>query len=133
MNPDGNFVRIFFLIVFIVAGIGSLVVSYLVDNNAMSFQVVGGFSIVMIVVLVALEYIKGVAEKIFGFVSSIIVLALWIFIVLPYVEVIPFVSLFASQSEFGNFIYGCIIGSVILLILMVGILTLVFNRLIDKF
>lgn len=46
---------------------------------------------------------------------------------------IPFISLFVDQTYFGNFIYGCILGSVILLILMVGVLTLVFNRLIDKF
>lgn len=46
---------------------------------------------------------------------------------------IPFISLFVDQTSFGNFIYGCILGSVILLILMVGVLTLVFNRLIDKF
>ena len=59
--------------------------------------------------------------------------ALWVFIVLPYVVIIPFGSIFADQSNFGIYIYSCILGTVVLLILLVGILTLVFNRLIDKY
>jgi hypothetical protein len=49
------------------------------------------------------------------------------------VEIIPFASLYADQNNFGIFIYICIVGTVILLIVLVGVLTLVFNQLIDKY
>ena len=98
-----------------------------------TFKVMGGFSMVMIALSLALEAIRESAQKIFGFTSTIIVICLWIFIILPYVELIPFASLFADQSNFGKFIFGCILGTVILLIFLVGILTLIFNRFIDKF
>ena len=87
----------------------------------------------MIFMMIAIEAIKDWGEQLFGFVSSIIVVALWVFIVLPYVEIIPFASMFADQTRFGIFVYICIIGTVILIIFLVGILTLVFNQLIDKY
>jgi hypothetical protein len=87
----------------------------------------------MIIMVFALESIREAANKIFGFISTIIVISLWLFIVLPYVEIIPFASLFADQNNFGKFIFGCILGTVVLLIFLVGILTLIFNRFIDKF
>jgi hypothetical protein len=62
-----------------------------------------------------------------------IVAALWIFIMFPYAVMIPFISIYIDQTKFGTFIYGCILATVVLLILMVGILTLVFNTLIDKY
>lgn len=46
---------------------------------------------------------------------------------------IPFTSIYVNQNSFGTFVYGCILGTVVLIIFMVGILTLIFNRLIDKY
>jgi hypothetical protein len=113
--------------------IGFLTAGFYFSYASTTFKVMGGFSILMIIILFALDNIRETANKIFGFVSSTIVISLWLFIVLPYVEIIPFVSIFADQTNFGNFIFGCIIGTVILLIFLVGVLTLIFNRFIDKF
>jgi hypothetical protein len=65
--------------------------------------------------------------------SPIIVIAFWLFIIFPYVVMIPFISIFVDQTRFGVFVYGCILATVVLLVLMVGILTLIFNKLIDKY
>jgi hypothetical protein len=112
---------------------GFLTAGFIFNFAATTFKVMGGFSILMIIMVFALESIREAANKIFGFISTIIVISLWLFIVLPYVEIIPFASLFADQNNFGKFIFGCILGTVVLLIFLVGILTLIFNRFIDKF
>ena len=130
---DGEYLRYFFFIGFLVISLGTLITGFIVTSGSTALKVVGGFSVVMMFVVVAIEVIKVIAAKIFGFVSSIIVCALWIFIIIPYVEIIPFTSLYADQTDFGIFIYICILGSIILLIFLVGVLTLVFNRLIDKY
>ena len=52
---------------------------------------------------------------------------------MPFVVVIPFASILADQTEFGQFIYACIIGTVVLLVLLVGVLTLIFNKLLGKY
>ena len=61
------------------------------------------------------------------------IITLWLFIIFPYVVMIPFVSIFVDQTRFGSFVYACILASVVLLIVMVGVLSLVFNKLLDKY
>jgi hypothetical protein len=133
VNSEGTTVRNIFLVLFSVIAALSLSTGFMFTWSGTYFKIVGGFNILMILVVIALESIKSVAVQIFGFVSSIIVISLWIFIIIPYVEIIPYVSIYVDQNKFGNFIYACILGSIILLVVLVGILTLVFNRLIDKY
>lgn len=118
---------------FILSGVGFLAAGFISTFGSTTFKFIGGFSVLMILILLALDSIREVAQKIFGFISTIMVISLWTFMILPYVEIIPFASLFADQSNFGQFIFGCILGTVVLLIFLVGILTLIFNRFIDKF
>lgn len=54
-------------------------------------------------------------------------------IVLPYVVVIPTASIYVDQSKFGSFIYQCILASALLLIVLVGIISMIFNILMNKF
>ena len=96
-------------------------------------KIMGGFSLIMVFIVIAFEALKSFAKNMFGFISSIIAIVIWIFIVFPYVVLIPFVSIYVDQTKFGTFVYGCILGTIVLLILLVGILTLLFNRLIDKY
>ena len=130
---NGEYLRIFFFAVFAIVGLFCLVFGFFVTTGSTTLKIIGGFSVAMLFVLAAVEVIKVLAEKIFSFVSPIMICAVWIFIVLPYAELIPFISIFVDQDTFGIFIYACILGSIVLLILLVGILTLVFNRLIDKY
>lgn len=84
--PEGYTVRNIFLVVFLTASISTLALAFKLEGAAeTTLKIVGGFSMVMVVVLVGLEAIRGAGEKIFGFISSVIVVSLWVFIVLPYV------------------------------------------------
>ncbi len=133
MNPQGSIAKYGFLTLFILLAGGCLTSGYLLSFGSTTFKIIGGFNLLMVLISLALDSVKSSAEKIFGFVSSIIVISLWIFIIIPYVELIPFASLYVDQTKFGTYIYGCILGSIVLLIFLVGVLTLVFNKLIDKY
>lgn len=132
MASTGEFTKYFFIPYFFSTSILFFVVSFYSSSSTM-WKIMGGFSLVMVLIDLALQAIKSYGKNIFGFISSIIVAALWIFIIFPYVVMIPFISIFVDQTRFGNFVYGCILATVVLLIFLVGILTLVFNKLIDKY
>ncbi len=68
-----------------------------------------------------------------GFILPIMIIVLWTFIIFPYVVLIPFISIYVDQTKFGTFVYGCILATIVLLILLVGVLTFLFNKLIDKY
>jgi hypothetical protein len=133
LASTSDIVAYFFIPFFILTTILFLFVGYYYATGSTSFRIIGGFSFVMIFIVIALEAVKKVAINIIGFVSSITIVALWVMIIFPYVVLIPFVSIFVDQTAFGTYVYACILTTVVLLVLMVGILTLVFNRLIDKY
>ena len=97
------------------------------------FKIIGGFSFIMLLIVIAFEKIKEFSLKLFNFVSPITVTCLWLFILTPFTQLMPFASLYADQTNIGSFIYTCILISVVLLILLVGILTFIFNKFIDKY
>lgn len=133
VNPQDSIAKYGFLALFILLAGGCLAFGFLLPLGSTTFKIIGGFNLLMVLISLALDSVKSSAEKIFGFVSSIIVISLWIFIIIPYVELIPFASLYVDQAKFGTYVYGCILGSIVLLIFLVGVLTLVFNKLIDKY
>ena len=132
LASTAEYAKYFFILYFLLTSILFVVFSFYSSSSTM-WKIMGGFSLVMILIDLALQAIKSHAKSIFGFISSIIVAVLWIFIIFPYVVMIPFISIFVDQNRFGNFVYGCILATVVLLIFLVGILTLVFNKLIDKY
>lgn len=46
---------------------------------------------------------------------------------------IPTASIYVDQTNFGTFIYYCILGSVALMIVLVGVISMIFNILMNKF
>jgi len=68
-----------------VLAVGFLLAGFISNLWSTTFKFIGGFSALMILVLLALDRIREGAQKIFGFVSTIIVISMWLFIILPYV------------------------------------------------
>jgi hypothetical protein len=133
LASTSDIVKYFFVPYFLLTAILFFFVAYYTNTGSTLFKIIGGFSTIMIFVVFALESIKSFAKNMFGFISTIIVSAMWIFIVFPYVVLIPFLSIHVDQTKFGTFVYGCILATVVLLVFLVGILTLVLNTLIDKY
>lgn len=126
-------VKYFFLPYFLLTSILFIFAGYALNTGTTTLKIIGGFSFIMVFIVMAFDALKSFAQNMLYFITPIISILIWIFIVFPYVVLIPFVSIYVDQTKFGTFVYGCILGTVVLLILLVGILTLVFNRLIDKY
>lgn len=115
-------------------GVFGIVFSYVYEIGIFeSFRVGGGTSIVIGLVGTALHVVKGNNKDIMNFVSGVLVILIWIFLILPYVMVLPIASIFITDDEKGLFIYGCILGTTLLLILLVSVMSIVFNVLMNKF
>ena len=99
----------------------------------MSFRVLGGFSLVMLLISYGFKYIKESSPKIVPFLAPILVISLWLTMIIPYVVIIPSLSIYVDQTKFGSFIYNCILASVMLLIILVGVVSMIFNILMNKF
>lgn len=121
------------LLAWFVAGVGCVVVSYAVEVLQDMFRIFGGFCLVMLLIAVSFEYLKKDNKKILPFLGPVLVLSLWMTIVLPYVISIPTASIYVNQTQFGTFIYNCILASTLLLIMLVGMISMIFNMLINKF
>ena len=87
----------------------------------------------MFVIAIGFEYIKDSNKKIIAFITPVLVISLWITVVIPYVIGIPTASIYIDQNKFGLFIYNCILASALLLIVLVGIVSMIFNILMNKF
>ena len=57
-NPEGNHARNLFFILFVVIALSTLISGFIVTEGSTTLKIVGGFSIVMVLVLIALEAIK---------------------------------------------------------------------------
>lgn len=68
-----------------------------------------------------------------SFLSGVLVISLWIFLYLPYVIILPIASIFISTDYFGEFVSSCILGTALLMIVLVSVLSIVFNMLMNKF
>lgn len=84
-NPEGRFIKYLFVTYFVITSVVFLTMGYLVDSGSTALKIVGGFSLLMILIVISLEVIKSAAQKIFSFVSAIIVISLWLFIIFPFV------------------------------------------------
>jgi hypothetical protein len=83
-GPNSN-IHVIFIALFAVIGIGFVIYSYFSSFLSDTFRIIGGFSLIMILICIALAVIKRMSEKINNFVSPIISISLWIFIIIPYV------------------------------------------------
>jgi hypothetical protein len=68
-----------------------------------------------------------------NFLSGVLVSMIWILLVIPYLIVIPILSVFIKIEMYGTFIYGCILGTTLLLIICVSVISILFNMLMNKF
>lgn len=94
----------------------------------------GIFSIVLACIGFGLYYVKVGSKDIINFISGILIILIWILTIIPYTIVLPTTVLFLDEdSHEGPFIFYCILFTTLLLILIVSILSFVFNVLMNKF
>lgn len=58
---------------------------------------------------------------------------IWIFLIIPYAIALPIGSIYISLDVYGEFIYAAILGTTLLIIILVSVLSIVFNTLMNKF
>ncbi len=121
------------LTIWFIAGLACVILSYILLLVPNMFKIIGGFCLAMFVVAIGFEFIKDSNKKILNFVTPVLSIALWVSAVIPYVVGIPTASIYTDQSWFGYFIYNCILASALLIILIVGVVSLIFNILMNKF
>jgi hypothetical protein len=121
------------LTAWVVIGIVLVALSYVLSLVPVTFRLIGGFCLVMFVISIGFEFIKDGNKKIIPFISPVLIIALWITIIIPYAIGIPTASIYADQTDFGYFVYECILASALLLIVLVGVVSMIFNILIGKF
>lgn len=116
-----------------IVGLVFVILSYVLSIVPDTFRIFGGFCLAMFVIAIGFEYIKDSNKKIIPFVAPVLTISLWIAIIIPFVIAIPTASIYVDQTEFGYFVYDCILVSALLLIIMVGIISMIFNILMNKF
>jgi hypothetical protein len=82
---------------------------------------------------IGLTLLKNSNERIHKFLSPVTILLVWFLIIIPFIELVPIMSVFIDQSLFGNFMYYVISGASLLIILVVSVITLIFNALMNRF
>lgn len=87
----------------------------------------------VLLLAIGLTYLKTSNESIHKFISPISALLIWFLIILPFVECAPIASVLIDQQYFGDFMYYVISGASVLVILVVSIITLIFNALMNRF
>jgi len=119
--------------IWLTVGIFGIIFSYVYGLVAFTFRFFGAFAIVMMFISYGFMFVKDSNPKISQFLSPVIIIALWSTIIFPYVILIPTLSVYTDQTNFGNFIYYSILGSVVLMIFLVGVISMIFNILMNKF
>lgn len=111
-----------------------VVFSYLLQYDiAYSFRVGGAMSAALAIFGVALQIVKRNNKEIINFLSGVIIILIWIFLIIPYAIALPIIAIYVPVAKYGLFIYACILATTLLLILLVSILSIVFNVLMNKF
>ena len=88
---------------------------------------------IIMLLSIGLTLLKNSNEQIHKFLSPVSALLIWFLLVVPFVEMVPIMSVFINQSLFGNFMYYVISGASALVILVVSVITLIFNALMNRF
>ena len=126
--------NIIVLVALLLVGLFGVIYSYVNEQGIyLTFRIAGGFSIAIAGVGVGLHVVKNNNKDIMNFLSGVLIILLWIFLILPYAIALPIATIYIPADQFGEFIYGCILGSTLLLILLVSIMSIVFNILMNKF
>jgi hypothetical protein len=114
-------------------GVFGIAFSYTFSFASLTFRGCGAFALIMLLISYAFMNIKESNLKVTTFLSTVIITSLWLTIILPFVILIPTMSIYVDQTAFGTFIYDCILGTVVLMIFLVGVISLIFNILMNKF
>ncbi len=133
MSTNNDAWDFWMLVAWLMTGLVFVILSYALSIIPNTFRIFGGFCVVMFFIAMGFEYVKDSNKKIIPFVVPILVISLWITVIIPYVIGIPTASIYTDQTEFGLFIYNCILASALLLIILVGIISMIFNILMNKF
>jgi hypothetical protein len=129
-----NQLNIIILIVLAFLGLFGIIFSYLSTITIVySFRVAGSTSLAIFIAGIGLHIVKIRNKDIINFLSGVLVILLWIFLIIPYAIALPIISAFIDITEYGNFIYICILGTTLLLIILVSAMSIVFNVLMNKF
>lgn len=122
------------LVVLIVLALFGVIFSYVRQEGLyLAFRIGGGVSFAIFAIGIGLHVVKRNNKEIMNFVSGILTILIWIFLIIPYAIALPIVSIFVTSDQYGVFVYSCILGTTLLLIVLVSILSIVFNVLMDKF
>lgn len=115
-------------------GVFGIVFGYVSGSGiADGFKIGGGVVLVVAGVAIGLHIVKNNNKDIMNFLSGVLIIIIWIFLFIPYVIALPIISIFIELSKYGEFISGCILGTTLLLIVLVSIMSIVFNILMNKF
>ena len=98
-----------------------------------ALRVGGAISLGLFMVGLALLWIKKKNEAIMKFLGGILVILAWVLLVIPYVVGVPIGAVYIAPSRYGEYIYGVILASTVLLVFIVSFMSLIFNLLMNKF
>ncbi len=129
-----NQLNIIILVALAMLGLFGIIFSYLSTIAiAYSFRVAGSASLAMFIAGIGLHIVKVRNRDIINFLSGVLAILLWVFLIIPYAIALPIASAFIDITSYGNFLYGCILATTLLLIILVSAMSIVFNVLMNKF
>lgn len=81
-----------------ICGLFGIIFSYVYQFGVYySFRVGGGISLAIMVIGIGLHIVKGNNKNIINFLSGILVILIWIFLIIPYAIVLPITSIYISS------------------------------------
>jgi hypothetical protein len=90
------------IVVLMLVGLFGVIFSYVNQQGIyMSFRIAGGFSIAIAGVGIGLHVVKNNNKDIMNFLSGVLVILLWIFLIHPYAIALPIAAIYISSSIFG--------------------------------
>ena len=129
-----SILNIVLLVVLGLGGAAGLIISYANPVNwGLILKVCSVFSLALALMGGALLIIKKKNREIIDFLSGVLVLLLWIFLIMPFAVAIPIGAVYIPTASFGQYVYYIILSSTVLLILLVSVMSLLFNVLMNKF
>jgi membrane protein YdbS with pleckstrin-like domain len=70
-----------------------------IANMMDSFRVAGGATIAIVIIAIGLYFVKKNNRNIMDFVSGVLVILIWIFVIIPYCIALPITSLYIPSTS----------------------------------
>lgn len=126
-------VNILFTISLFIGGIVGVSLSYtLTVTFTFTLRMCGGFCFGLFIFAIAFSIVKDRNQKVVDFLCPVIIVLGWFLLIVPYGIAIPIVSIY-YESEFFLFVYGVILATTVLMIILVSAVSIIFNILMNKF